>query len=397
MPSCRLMRKNKLSGMTNGATARLGWALSCPLSLYVHIPFCVRKCPYCAFYSITASPEDMDKYLDALGQELQLWTSLSGDKLHAQTLYIGGGTPTVLSAKQWEKLILILERYVDFLPFLEASVEANPGSLRADHIRLWRSWKITRVSLGAQSLDEGELNWLRRPHNAYDVADSLAALVASGQDVSVDLLFGLPGQTIQSWHRTIKDCLRFGIRHLSIYELTLEENTPWGENPPKGLTASYPLYRFAQWYLPKRGFTHYEIASFSLPGHWCRHNIAYWQGENFLGIGASAWGYLDGYRYGNVKDIKIYVKKISEGKLAIADEELLPTEQAARESAVLALRTMWGVSGRFFRRRWGWKAYRDFCDTWRGLPEDCKITCHGRYALSPKGFRVANSLWEEFL
>jgi len=172
--------------------------------------------------------------------------------LHAQTLYIGGGTPTVLSAKQWEKLILILERYVDFLPFLEASVEANPGSLRADHIKLWRSWKITRVSLGAQSLDEGELNWLRRPHNAYEVADSLAALVASGLDVSVDLLFGLPGQTIQSWHRAIKDCLRFGIRHLSIYELTLEENTPWGENPPKGLTAGYPLYRFAQWYLPKK-------------------------------------------------------------------------------------------------------------------------------------------------
>lgn len=384
-------------GMTSASTTRLGWALSCPLSLYVHIPFCIRKCPYCAFYSVTASPIDIEGYIDALGQELEIWTSLAGGKIHAQTLYIGGGTPTVLTVKQWEKLILTLERYVDFMPFLEASVEANPGSLCADHIKLWRSWRITRASLGAQSLDDGELQWLRRPHSAYDVADSLAALVASGLDVSVDLLFGLPGQTIPGWHRTIRDCLCFGVRHMSIYELTLEENTPWGENPPKGLTEGYPLYRFAQWYLPKKGFLHYEIASFSLPGHWCRHNIAYWQGENFLGIGASAWGYLDGYRYGNARDIKMYGQKVSHGELAIVDEELLPFKQAAMESAVLSLRTMWGVCSRAFTRKWGWKYYRHFRSTWDRLPDDCKATLHGRYAFSPKGFRIANSLWEEFL
>ncbi|NLI42814.1 MAG: radical SAM family heme chaperone HemW [Synergistaceae bacterium] len=391
------MRKDNLNYSVMPLSESFSWALSCPVSLYVHIPFCVQKCPYCAFYSVVPKTGDIESYLNLLDNELKMWTSLTGGKIHAQTLYIGGGTPTVLSSKHWEQLILTLERYVNFLPLLEASVEANPGTLSLGHIKLWRSWRITRASLGVQSLDDAELSWLKRPHGAYEAADAIAALVASGLDTSVDLMFGFPGQTIRSWHRTIKDCLKFGIRHLSIYELTLEENTPWGENPPEGLTEGYPLYRFAQWYLPKRGFIQYEIASFSLPRHWCRHNIAYWQGGNFLGIGPSAWGYLNGYRYGNASDIKLYADSISRGEFPIVYEEILPNEKAAAESAMLALRTMWGVSARAFRRKWGWQAYKKFLQVWHLLPEDCKKTIQGKHAFSAKGFRVANSLWEQFL
>ncbi|WP_273003463.1 radical SAM family heme chaperone HemW [Acetomicrobium hydrogeniformans] len=390
------MRKNR-SDHGNLLNESFVLALSSPLSLYVHVPFCVRKCPYCAFYSVVSKASEIDKFMNCLDEELKLWTALAGGKIKAQTLYIGGGTPTVLNCCQWERLISSLERYVDFLPFLEASVEANPGSLNTDHIKLWRSWRITRVSLGVQSLDDGELQWLKRPHSAHDAADAIAALVASGLDASVDLIFGLPGQTIQSWHRTLKDCLNFGIRHLSIYELTLEEGTPWGECPPSGLTEGYPLYRFAQWYLPKKGFIQYEIASFSLPRHWCRHNIAYWQGENFLGIGPGAWGYLDGFRYGNTKESNDYFDLITSGKLPVGYYEILPQERQATEAAILALRTRWGVTATTFKRKYGWKAYRKFLDTWEKLPSDCRAACRGRHAFTPKGFRIANALWENFL
>jgi len=163
------------------------------------------------------------------------------------------------------------------------------------------------------------------------------------------------------------------------------------------LTEGYPLYRFAQWYLPKKGFIQYEIASFSLPRHWCRHNIAYWQGENFLGIGPGAWGYLDGFRYGNTKESNDYFDLITSGKLPVGYYEILPQERQATEAAILALRTRWGVTATTFKRKYGWKAYRKFLDTWMKLPSDCKTSSRGRHAFTSKGFRIANALWENFL
>ena len=294
------------------------------------------------------------------------------------------GTPTVLSSKHWEKLILTLERYVNFC-LARSKRRSKSGHFESRPHQTLALLEDHTCKPRGSKLDDAELSWLKRPHGAYEAADAIAA-PASGLDTSVDLMFGFPGQTIRSWHRTIKDCLKFGIRHLSIYELTLEENTPWGENPPEGLTEGYPLYRFAQWYLPKRGFIQYEIASFSLPRHWCRHNIAYWQGGNFLGIGPSAWGYLNGYRYGNASDIKLYADSISRGEFPIIYEEILPNEKAAAESAMLALRTMWGVSARAFRRKWGWQAYKKFLQVWHLLPEDCKNHSRESTRSQPRAF-----------
>lgn len=330
-------------------------------------------------------------------RELDLWCTDRREKVPVDTLYIGGGTPTCLEPSAWEELLSVLDRYLEFLPGHEISVEANPDSLKRDHLVLWKDWGVSRVSLGVQSLDDDELRWLGRPHDARKAMDAMSAVMASGMELSVDLMFGLAGQTLRGWHRSLRTVLDTGLGHLSLYQLTLEEGSSWAGKAPGSLTDGYPLYRWAQWYLPRRGYDQYEIASFARDRKWARHNLAYWHGTDFLALGPGAWGYLDGTRYWNHENFDCYRKELGAGHLPVAGRESLGPDNAFREAAIVALRTRWGIPFRAFRRRYGYRALMDVLSSLGNFPPRFFIWTGSRIALSPRGMRVANAIWESLL
>lgn len=370
--------------------------MTLPLSVYLHIPFCQRKCPYCAFASVCYQEGEGERYLEALSLELDgLDSSLSARGV--ETLYIGGGTPTLFSSPLWKRLMSLLEGSFSFLPNAEVTVEANPGSLTLDHLLLWRDWRVTRVSLGVQSLDDAELFVLGRIHTAQQAAEALCACKAAGFSVSADLMFGLPGGTFRNWARTLHEICVLSPQHLSIYELSLEEGTPWGESPPLNRAEGYLPYRFAQWYLPQKGYEQYEVASFAKPNHQSRHNRSYWADVDYLGIGAAAWGYLDGRRYHNEPNPGLYAAKLLRGESPTVFEETLPPTSRYRDAAVLALRTRSGIEWVSFEEKYGVSA----CVEIRGrllpfAPDWVAFSDRGAY-LTPRGFRVANQIWAELI
>lgn len=367
------------------------------LSLYVHLPFCRRKCPYCAFYSVVPGQGEIDAFLEGLRQEVRLWRRRSGPLPPLRSLYLGGGTPTLLDQEQWGRLISLLEETFSFRDAAEVTVEANPESLRPFHLARWRDWRVTRVSLGVQSLDDGELRLLGRLHDGREAREALGALADSGFSFSADLMFNLPGQTLRGWHRTLRDVLAFGMDHISVYELTLEEGASWAGSPPEGMGSGYPFYRWAQWYLASKGFSQYEIASFARHRRWSRHNLAYWIRSPLLAIGPGAWGFCRERRYGNVENLHAYLAHLKGERLPLAFQERLSPDRAFREGALLALRTAWGIPFRLFSRRYGNKALETVRGALDGLPDDLFVATDEGLALSSKGMRVANAVWERFL
>jgi oxygen-independent coproporphyrinogen-3 oxidase len=367
-----------------------------PVSLYVHIPFCRSKCPYCAFYSVIPTPGEVTAFLEALEGEIG-FLSKSSDRPLLRTAYIGGGTPTLLSPRDWERLITVLESAFSFVPTAEVTVEANPGSLAREHLALWKDWRVSRVSLGVQSLQDEDLLAMGRPHDSRQALDSMAEIKGRGLSLSVDLLFGLPAQKLRGWSDTLSRVLDEGAEHLSIYELTLEDGTPWGSHPPRDLAAGYPFYRWAQYYLEKKGLLQYEIASFSKPRRWCRHNVAYWSGAPFLGIGPSAWGYDGTVRTGNVADLEHYRLMIEKGVRPTLFSERLEGKRRAFELSALALRTRWGIRLQEYRRLWGDQMLKGLQDSLEGLPPRLFRKAPGRIALSKQGMRVGNAIWERLV
>jgi len=361
--------------------------------VYVHVPFCVRKCPYCAFYSIWGNEGEKEDFISALDVELRGWQEKLGGPLNVSTLYIGGGTPTLLSSKQWERLIEILKKHIVFSPDVEISVEGNPDSLTGEHCYIWREWGVKRVSLGVQSLHDDELRWLGRPHSALQALRALDLLQEKGFDVSADLMFGLANQTLRKWHESLSCLVHLEIPHLSIYQLSIEEGSLWGRTPPTGVQNGYVHYRWAQWYLEQKGLLQYEIASFARKGKECRHNQAYWFERDVLPLGPSAWGYFRGTRFWNVRTLEEYLKRISSGISPLAGEERLRREKRGREAAVLALRTRYGIHLPSFCEEYGEVLLQDILNNLENVPPECLAFSGETLALSQKGMRVANSIW----
>ena len=314
-----------------------------------------------------------------------------GKRPAIDTLYIGGGTPTCLDPKQWGTLCGLLEEGLSFSRGAEVSVEANPDSLQDGHLAVWKSWRILRVSLGIQSFSPSALRWLGRLHDARKALDALESCRQKGFWVSGDLLFGIPGQDLAIWHKDLQTLSHYA-GHVSTYQLTAEPGTPLADEIVPTQSEGYPFYRFAQWYLHQKGFVQYEVASFARGGQWCRHNLSYWRQGNVLALGPSAWGYVDGLRYRNNCDLDGYLSQ--KGATASRWSERLSGDDRAREAAILALRTRWGIRWRSFRRHFGEKRTRSIHEILAGLPRDLFLRRQGCTAFSPKGFRVANAIWE---
>jgi len=302
--------------------------------LYIHIPFCISKCHYCDFYSLTAVPELMDRYIDALLVEADSYRGLS-----FATLYIGGGTPSLLGSARLEKLVNGLSRRFDLEDLQEATIEVNPESAGRGFLQTAYSLGIRRLSIGAQSLNAEELKKAGRAHDRRQVLETIDIASHSGfQNISADVMIGLPGQTTQSLGNTLNILIGAGINHISAYCLSIEEGTAFYRFPPPDLPGEDDqagLFESAVDILGAHGFAHYEISNFALPGRECQHNLNYWRGGDYIGLGPAAASHTGGKRFRNAPCLERYLDDpLSAGE----EEERLDDGRKAGEEAVLRLR-----------------------------------------------------------
>lgn len=337
----------------------------CP-AVYVHVPFCRRRCGYCDFHSQVLDPSRVPTLVDALLAEHEDHTrggsaedSLTGGP-PLETLYVGGGTPTVLPPAELDRLLRGLLSRRRPAPDAEITVEANPTTVTDEIAGVLAAAGVTRVSIGAQSFDADELRTLDRDHQPHDVAQAVTTCRRHGlRHISLDLIFGVPGQTPASWQATLRAAIALEPEHISCYGLTYEPGTPLERRRQAGLVQPLDsdieatLYEMAMDILPAAGLHQYEISNFARPGAECRHNLRYWRNEPVLGIGPAAAGYLDGVRYKNVADTEGYVRAIQSGGSPRAEVERLPRDRQAGETAVLALRLTAGIDRAVFRERFG--------------------------------------------
>jgi oxygen-independent coproporphyrinogen-3 oxidase len=330
---------------------------SWPRAAYVHIPFCAHRCGYCDFAIAVGQDALIDRYLDALAAEL----ATLGQPQPVQTLFLGGGTPTHLSARQLEQLLTSLERWLPREPGHEFSVEANPGTLDADKVAVLADHGVNRVSLGAQSFHPHLLRLLERDHVPADVPRAVERVRRRIEQVSLDLIFGVPGQTLAEWRRDLEQALALRPDHVSTYGLTYEKGTPLWKQRQRGLVrplseeAELALYAHAIDTLEAAGFEHYEISNFARPGRRSRHNQVYWANHAYFGFGMGAARYVLGRRALNRRDLAGYIERALAGQPTIFQAEELGPEERARETLALGLRRSEGVERAAFRVQTGFE------------------------------------------
>ena len=325
-----------------------------PTSAYVHIPFCTQICYYCDFSKVFIKNQPVDSYLEHLIKEYH-----SYDIKKLRTLYIGGGTPTALSAPQLAFLLEKLTDKLDLSYLEELTIEANPGDLDEEKIAVLKDSPVNRVSLGVQTFNDRMLKQIGRSHSEKDIYENIANLKKAGFDnISIDLIYALPKQTMEDVKTNVAKAIALDIPHMSLYSLILENHTVFMNRmrrgklplPKEDLEAEMFDYIIAE--LEKAGFEHYEISNFSKPGFESRHNLMYWDNAEYYGIGAGASGYVDGVRYKNHGPIRHYLEAVKAGNARV-QEEVLTLKEQMEEEMFLGLRKKSGVSKKRFEEKFG--------------------------------------------
>ncbi len=406
-------------------------------SLYIHIPFCVRKCLYCDFLSSVAGEEVRERYIQALLRELRAWKGILRG-YHLTTIFVGGGTPTCLSPGQMGDFFRELLRIISSLDRegeVEFTVEANPGTVHAEHLAYFREAGVNRVSLGLQSAQDGELRALGRIHNYRDFVETYELLREQGfSNLNVDLMSAIPGQSLASYEDTLRTVVSLKPEHISAYSLIVEEGTPFGEMEERG-ALSLPsqetdrqMYRRTRELLEGAGYARYEISNYARPGFACRHNLTYWDTGTYLGVGLGASSCLGGFRFQNTGDMEEYLDYYGRerdfgtsieamthwdgndswenGRIDVPDQPILReiqrwTQRARMEEFMfLGLRKMEGISATDFRGRFGQSLGDVYGEVLPGLigqgllreSEDGE-----RIFLTERGIDVSNVILAEFL
>lgn len=355
-------------------------------SLYLHIPFCHRVCPYCAFFKHTPGATDMRGFVAAVVQEAKLRLPAG---FAPRTIYFGGGTPSMLSPKHLGDLVAGLREHIDTSQVTEWSFEANPATFTPAKAAHWRELGINRVSLGAQSFEPDLLNLLGRTHSAEQIAESVHMLRDAGiEQVNLDLMFCLPGQTAASWRHTLEKALALAPDHISTYSLTIEEDTPFAatyHTPDED--SEVELYTLSHELLTQAGYEHYEISNYARStSARSQHNLAYWRGESYYGLGPGACGTLSSYRYTNAHDTAAYIQALLSGALPPAECEFLTPEQIRTEQIGLRLRMDEGLPLAFLPA-----ADRELIAQ-RLESEGYAYLCRDRLILTPKGMLLADEI-----
>jgi oxygen-independent coproporphyrinogen-3 oxidase len=381
--------------------------------LYVHVPFCAQKCDYCAFYSEASSGEVVNRYVDAVIREMEL---VAGD-LKPQTVFFGGGTPSLLNIRQWEKILNAMA-HLDLVGAGEWTVECNPATVSFDKAKLLRERGVNRISMGVQSLDKELLERLGRIHSREMVFKSYDILRRAGFDnLNLDLMFAIPGQTLEVWRRTLAEAVGLGSEHLSSYEVIYEEDTALYAQLREGRFSldedlACGMYEELVGHAARAGFHQYEIANFArgmpaknalfetlgLPGRACRHNVNYWRGGSFYGLGPSATSYVRGVRTKNWSNTRLYCEQLEKGQRPMESREELSPLARAGETAAFGLRMVAGWPFEDFRETTG----HDLRKEWSGDMQRLERQGWGQieqkgFRLTVQGLRFADAAAEMFL
>lgn len=375
--------------------------------LYIHIPFCRKKCNYCDFLSfpVPAAPR-VQAYLEALALELGLWSKHPACRNKQFTsIYFGGGTPTILSGPQ---LAGILQRVRDCFHLAkqaEITVEANPEFLDRQKLDALLLAGVNRLSLGVQSCHNQLLLSMGRVHDCFTAKTSfLEARKAGFANINIDLMYGLPGQSVAQWRETLFEILEWAPDHISAYGLQLEPGTPWYDLyeqerfSPDHEDAGYQMFRIAHVLLSREGFCHYEISNYAVPGKECIHNLTYWRNQEYLGVGLGASSFLEHSRMKNTSDIKMYQAHLAAGRLPVAEKTSLTPRQEMAETMFLGLRLAEGVCNSQFKQRFGVLPHDIYQQSIAKLKSQGLLEEQGnRLKLTEIGFPLANLAFVEFV
>ena len=370
-----------------------------PTSAYVHIPFCTQICYYCDFSKVFIKNQPVDSYLEHLLEEFQ-----SYDIQKLSTLYIGGGTPTALSAPQLEVLLDGLTKNLDLSVLEELTIEANPGDLDADKIAVLKNSAVNRVSLGVQTFDDKMLKKIGRSHLEKDIYENLDRLKLAGFDnISIDLIYALPGQTMEQVKENVAKAIGLDIPHMSLYSLILENHTVFmnrmrrGKLPLPKEELEAEMFEYIIEELERAGFEHYEISNFSKPSFESRHNLMYWDNAEYYGIGAGASGYVNGIRYKNHGPIRHYLSAVEEGNARIIEEHLSQKEQM-EEEMFLGLRKKSGVSMVRFEEKFGRSFDGLYGEIVKDLVQQGLMQIEGdRVRMTKRGLFLGDTVAERFI
>lgn len=375
-----------------------------PLGIYLHIPFCQKKCYYCDFISYSGKEELIEDYIESLKKEIQLYREeLSGHSI--KSIFIGGGTPSILTGGQVEEIIRTLANCYHLEKGIEVSIEANPGLLSREKLQHYYAAGINRLSIGLQACQEHLLQRLGRIHQYKDFIGNLQEAKAVGfNNINVDLMFGLPTQTLGEWHASLENIVALGIPHISAYNLIFEEGTPFFQWMEEGRIQKADeelelrMYHDAIGFLKDNGYLHYEISNFAKPNHQCQHNILYWKNQEYIGFGVAAHSYINNHRFYNHSGIEEYSYDIQNHQKPIEESHSLSIKEEISETMFLGLRMMEGVNVKDFVKRFGRTPEEIYGKQLKKLKERQLITYDDYHIkLTSKGIDLANLVFEEML
>lgn len=364
-----------------------------PQNLYIHIPFCESKCHYCNFVSFAGENGFIAPYFSALKKEIGLYTDKYSD-LELQTIYIGGGTPSIADIKHYEEIFEILRKAQN----AEITMEINPGTVDLNYLKTLKSLGINRLSIGVQSFDDKILKLINRIHNKKEALETVKTAQNTGfENISIDLIYGLPFQTAENWKETLNQALNLDIQHISTYGLKIEDGTEFAKNLPENLPdeeAQSEIYLKIIEILEDNSFYHYEISNFSKRNFESQHNLCYWKNREYLGVGLSAHGYLDGIRYSNTENFEEYLSN----PLKRASENKISEKERIEEAIFLGLRLIQGINTEEFKALYNvdiLQKYSKIIEKY--IDYGFMIFENGYLKLTPQGILLSNSILADFL
>ena len=372
------------------------------LGIYIHIPFCRSKCDYCDFYSLAGRDDRMDQYQKALLSHIKETAPLAQD-FPVDTIYIGGGTPSYYGAKRLKELLGVIRNLYKVEKDAEVTVECNPDSVDVKSLKILRKAGVNRLSMGMQSANACELERIHRIHTPQQVNEAATAARKAGfTNLSLDLIYGLPGQTMDSWKATVEHALSLIPQHLSCYGLKVEEGTPLAARVAQGEVLpdddqQADLYLWTVGRLERAGYPQYEISNFAKPGFASRHNLRYWLTQPYIGFGSDAHSDFGGRRYSFVRDLDAYIQGVLQGGDIIDESEIIPKRERCGEYLMLRLRTVQGINEQEYRSTY----FMDFAPLQARLEQfrtqGWAEQTDGRWHFTPKGFLLSNQLIGDLL
>ena len=374
-------------------------------AIYIHIPFCTNICHYCDFTTYVMRGQPVDDYLDALEREMA-YTVKEFPPEQIDSIFIGGGTPTVLEPAQMERLFVALQRYFPhWSDKLEFTVEANPGTTQMEKLRVMHAGGVNRLSFGAQTFRPDLLRRIGRLHSVEDIDRSIEQARAIGiTNISLDLMFGLPTQRTADLAQSLSRTISLSPSHLSLYSLQVEEGTPFyrlyreGKLPLPTEDEELAMYQLAQRYMAEAGYRQYEVSNFSLPGKESQHNLTYWRNESYYGLGAGAHSYLHGVRYANVRGIAEYIRKSDGNSRPIVEKHPVSRAESMENFLILGLRLLDGISKERFFQRYKSSPEEVFGGVIQRLVEEELLLCDDKgIKLTEKGLLFGNEVFASFL